>query len=128
MDGITPNSRTSCKKLVEQGVAPDLAEALATWQQEELTNWAASGQAKNDMEHRAVLEKLDETLDKLAEERTKTLVTRDDLEPIKADLATLRAEINNVENRMLKWQIGIGCSILSVLGGIMARGFGWLGF
>lgn len=73
------------------------------------------------------------------ESRKRELVTKGDLQDTRLKLekeiqevrlevekvrADLTVEIKTMENRLLKWQIGIAVTILVV----MAKGFNWLGF
>lgn len=120
MDGTTFDSLGFSKKLIEAGFTQQQAEGLAR-STLELENIRKAEQEKRDAERKAEQEKLEA-------ERLKTLATKADVEKVRADLSLeiekVRASIKDTEMRLLRWQIGIGI----VLVGIMAKGFGWLGF
>ena len=42
----------------------------------------------------------------------------------KGDIQDVRLEMKSMEMRLLKWQIGLAITVITV----MAKGFGWLGF
>ena len=50
------------------------------------------------------------------------------IEQVRTETEKVRSEIRNTEMRLLRWQVGIVVTGVGILGGIMAKGFGWLGF
>lgn len=67
------------------------------------------------------------------------LATREDLlttraaldlkiEQVRTETEKVRSEIRNTGMRLLRWQVGIAAAGFGILGGIMAKGFGWVGF
>lgn len=69
----------------------------------------------------------------------KELATREDLlttraalelkiEQVRTETKKVRSEIRNTGMCLLRWQVGIAVTGVGILGGIMAKGFGWLGF
>ena len=60
---------------------------------------------------------------------------KEDIQDVRLEIEKVRKEIRETELRLIKWQLGIGAGIVSVvltgfgaLVAIMAKGFGWLGF
>lgn len=49
-------------------------------------------------------------------------------EQVRSETEKVRSEIRNTGMRLLGWQVGIAVTGVGILGGIMAKGFGWLGF
>ena len=50
------------------------------------------------------------------------------IEQVRTETEKVRSEIRNTEMCLLGWQVGIAVTGVGILGGIMAKGFGWLGF
>lgn len=49
-------------------------------------------------------------------------------EQVRSETEKVRSEIRNTGMCLLRWQVGIAVTGVGILGGIMAKGFGWLGF
>ena len=123
MDGSTFDTLAYSKKLIGLGFTHAQAECFAELAQEERQKIRA--EIKADLE---VRDKLDES------ERSK-LATKGDIVDVrleieklrsetKTEIEKLRTEAKGMESRLIKWQIAIAVFGL----GIMAKGFGWLGF
>ena len=123
MDGIELDTLAYSKKLIALGFTQAQAEGFAELAQEERQKIRA--EIKADLE---VRDKLDES------ERSK-LATKGDIADVrleieklrsetKTEIEKLRTEAKGMESRLIKWQIAIAVFGL----GIMAKGFGWLGF
>ena len=50
------------------------------------------------------------------------------IEQVRTETEKVRSEIRNTGMRLLRWQVGIAAAGFGILGGIMAKGFGWVGF
>lgn len=123
MDGIELDTLAYSKKLIGLGFTQAQAEGFAELALEERQKIRA--EIKADLE---VRDKLDES------ERSK-LATKGDIADVrleieklrsetKTEIEKLRTEAKGMESRLIKWQIAIAVFGL----GIMAKGFGWLGF
>lgn len=123
MDGIELDTLAYSKKLIALGFTQAQAEGFAELAQEERQKIRA--EIKADLEAR----------DKLDEATRQQLATKGDVADVrleieklrsetKTEIEKLRTEAKGMESRLIKWQITIAVFGL----GIMAKGFGWLGF
>ncbi len=127
MDGITFDTLAYSKKLIARGFTQEQAEGIA-----ELTSVVYVKEfSRMKSELKAEVKTALENQRKLDEAERSNLATKGDvadvrleIEKVRREIETLRTEGKAIESRLLKWQIGIAVVII----GIMAKGFGWLGF
>ncbi len=64
----------------------------------------------------------------IADVRMEIEKVRLEIEKVRLETEKVRTETKAVEAHLLKWQLGVGATIILALGSVMAKGFGWLGF
>ena len=130
MDGIALDTLAYSKKLIALGFTQALAEGFAELAQEERQKIRA--EIKADLEAR---DKLDEATRQQLATKGDVADVRLEIEKVRREIEQIRTQGKDIEARLIKWQIGIavglGTAMLTgfgILGGVMAKGFNWLGF
>ena len=131
MTAITFDTLAYSKELMKLGLPQEQAEGFARLTKE-----------KDDADKKAfeafkadVQKQIDEKNEVLRKELATKLDLADirlEIEKVRREVEQLRSETNSkidqTKSDLVRWQIGIGLTGFGILGGIMAKGFGWLGF
>ena len=112
---IVVDSLAYARKLEQAGFSRQQAEAQAEVFQEQGERLRAALQP--------ILAFYEEATRKDLATRGDVLDTRLEIEKVRAEVEKVRVDVEKSKYALLKWQIGIGLTLLTV----MARGFGWIG-